>query len=197
MNLVRTRWNSLKLTTWLRRAGTPIGAWPSSLFIWVCATTDPTRSIASHSFRHSEMLPPIDQPLDKPDDLRTAEMYVYSPYMYSSSDACSSVKTLRVGQVNAYFTLLNSSSLRLDREFFEQPHLKPIQILTPIFGCHCGRAQARERERSGRSRDGQECEALFGPNDCVSPSGGVSCGAGGKASQRVPEGRRAAALDAR
>ena len=75
------------------RAGTPLGAWPSSLLIWVCATTDPTRYIASHSFRYSEMLTPIDHPLDKLGDLRPDEMYVYSLDMYTCSDACSSART--------------------------------------------------------------------------------------------------------
>ena len=32
-----------------------------------------------------------------------------------------------------------------------------------FFGCRYGRTQARERERSGRSGDGQEREAFFGP----------------------------------
>ena len=127
--------------TWLRRARTPIRAWPSSLFIWVCATMDPTRSITSHSFCHSEMLPLIDQPLDKLKDLHTAEMYMYPPDMYSCSDAC---KNMKGGSGECI--LLDSPSLRPDREFFEQPHLKPIQMLTPIFGCRCSWAQAQERE---------------------------------------------------
>ena len=47
-----------------------------------------------------------------------------------------------------------------------------------FFGCRCGRAQARgERGAEG-----------MGTGKSASPSGGMNCGAGGKASQRAPEG---------
>ena len=66
-----------------------LGAWPGSLLIKVCYTMEsPTRCIASHRLRHSEMLTPIDQRLDKLEDFHPDEVY-----MYTCSDACSSAKT--------------------------------------------------------------------------------------------------------
>jgi membrane-associated progesterone receptor component len=48
-----------------------------------------TSCIASHSFHHSEMLTPIDQPLDKLEDLRPDEMYVDPLDMYTCPDLYS------------------------------------------------------------------------------------------------------------
>ena len=110
MDLVRTCWNSLGIEAVqgvcmaTLRAGTPLGAWRSSLLNLVLG------ALPLHSFPHSETLTPIDQPLDNLDDLRPDGMYVYPSDIYTSSDACSSAKTRKVGQVNVH----NSSSLRLD-----------------------------------------------------------------------------------
>ena len=102
MDLVRTRWNfsgvevddvAQGVCMTILRTGTPLGAWPSNLLIWVCSATDPTRCNVSHSFHHLEMLTPIDQPLDKLEDLRPNEMYVCSPDVYTCSNSCSSAKT--------------------------------------------------------------------------------------------------------
>lgn len=72
--------------------GMPREAWQNSLLIRVCHTSA-TPCIASHSSHHSEMLTPIDQPLDKLQNLRPDEMYVYPLDMQTCSDVCSAVKT--------------------------------------------------------------------------------------------------------
>lgn len=50
-------------------------------------------SYSVHCFPRSEMLTPIDQPMNKLEDLHPDfEIYVYSPDMYTCSDARSSAK---------------------------------------------------------------------------------------------------------
>ena len=74
------------------RPGTPLATWPSNRFIWIYSTLDPTWCIASWNFPHLEMLTPIDQPLDKLEDLHPDEMYVYPSNVYICSDAYSPAK---------------------------------------------------------------------------------------------------------
>jgi len=104
MDLVRTRSNSFSPGVQIvnvaqgvcmatLRVGMPLEAWPSSLLTQVSSPTSSTPCIASHSFHHSEMLTPIDQPLDKLLDLRPDEMYVYPFDMCTCPDLCSSAKT--------------------------------------------------------------------------------------------------------
>ena len=58
-----------------------------------------------------------------------------------------------------------------------------------MVGCRPGRERNGEGVGTGMS-------VKQAPNDCTSLSEDVSCRAGGKALQRVPEGRHATALEA-
>lgn len=53
-----------------------LGAWPSNLLTLVCTTLQ-TFSAAVNLFPFIEVLTPVDQPLDKLDDLKPDEVYVY------------------------------------------------------------------------------------------------------------------------
>jgi hypothetical protein len=57
--------------------GTLLGAWPSNLLTSV-GVTPQTLSPAADIFSGIEMLTPVDQPLDKLEDLRPDEMCVIS-----------------------------------------------------------------------------------------------------------------------
>ena len=62
------------------------GEWPSNHSTWVGIDTSSLRSFAKRPICYTEMLTPVDQPLDKLDDLQKDEMYVGFLYNALVSD---------------------------------------------------------------------------------------------------------------